>query len=103
MATAKRVATVRQLWPLLAVEDIDRSINFYQSKLGFSIVGRAEADGRLSGVGSNAVAPRSCCSKPTRKMVQLATEAVASRSSLFVTMPNDSKRSSHRVGCNWLA
>jgi len=47
MATAERVATVRQLWPLLAVEDIDRSIDFYQSKLGFSIVSRAEADGRL--------------------------------------------------------
>ena len=47
MATAERVATVRQLWPLLAVDDIDRSINFYQGKLGFSIVGRAEADGRL--------------------------------------------------------
>ena len=47
MATAAQVATVRHLWPLLAVEDIDRSINFYQSKLGFSIVGRAEADGRL--------------------------------------------------------
>ena len=46
MATAEQVV-VRQVWPLLAVEDIDRSINFYQHKLGFSIVGRAEADGRL--------------------------------------------------------
>ena len=46
MATAEQVTTIRQLWPLLAVEDIDRSINFYESKLGFSVVGRAEVDGR---------------------------------------------------------
>lgn len=47
MATVEHVATVRQVWPLIAVEDIERSINFYERKLGFSIVGRAEADGRV--------------------------------------------------------
>ena len=47
MASAEQVATVRQLWPLLAVEDIDRSIDFYQNTLRFTIVGRAEAAGRL--------------------------------------------------------
>lgn len=47
MATAEQVATIRQLWPLLTVEDIDRSIAFYQDKLGFSVAGRADDDGRL--------------------------------------------------------
>jgi catechol 2,3-dioxygenase-like lactoylglutathione lyase family enzyme len=47
MATAEQVATVRQLWPLLSVGDIDRSVDFYQNTLGFTIVGRAEAAGRL--------------------------------------------------------
>ena len=31
----------------LAVEDIDRSIDFYHNTLGFAVVGRAEAEGRL--------------------------------------------------------
>ena len=43
MATAEQVATVRQLWPLLAVEDIGRSIDFYQNTLRFTIVGRGVA------------------------------------------------------------
>ena len=47
MAHAKQVAAVRQLWPLLAVDEIDRSIDFYQNTLGFAVVGRAEAAGRL--------------------------------------------------------
>ena len=42
MAHAKQVAAVRQLWPLLAVDEIDRSIDFYQNTLGFAVVGRAE-------------------------------------------------------------
>ncbi len=29
MAAAERVATLRQLWPLLAVEKIERSVEFY--------------------------------------------------------------------------
>jgi hypothetical protein len=103
MATAEGVATVRQLWPLLAVEDIDRSINFYQNKLGSRSWAALKPTVDCSGVGSNAVAPRSCYSKPMRKMVLSATEAVASHSSLFVTMPTASTRSSHRVACNWLA
>jgi uncharacterized glyoxalase superfamily protein PhnB len=46
MTTSEQVVTIRQLWPLLAVEDMARSINFYESTLGFSVVGRAEIDGR---------------------------------------------------------
>jgi catechol 2,3-dioxygenase-like lactoylglutathione lyase family enzyme len=47
MPTTERATTIRQLWPLLAVEDIDRSIDFYHNELGFSVVGRAEAEGQL--------------------------------------------------------
>jgi len=46
MATAEQVATVRQIWPLFAVEDMARSIRFYEL-LGFSVVGRANVDGRV--------------------------------------------------------
>jgi uncharacterized glyoxalase superfamily protein PhnB len=38
---------IRQLWPLLAVRDVHRSVDFYQNKLGFSVAGRAEDNGRL--------------------------------------------------------
>jgi glyoxylase I family protein len=47
MTLTERVAVVRQLWPLLAVEDIDRSVEFYRDRLGFAVVGRAESDGKL--------------------------------------------------------
>ncbi len=36
--------TIRQLWPLLPVSDIDRSVGFYRDKLGFTIVGEANDD-----------------------------------------------------------
>ncbi len=45
--TAADLPTIRQLWPLLAVDDIERSLAFYEHQLGFSIVGRAETEGRL--------------------------------------------------------
>ena len=32
---------VHQLWPLLAVQDIQRSITFYGDRLGFTLVGKA--------------------------------------------------------------
>ncbi|NNF26617.1 MAG: hypothetical protein HKN73_05325 [Gemmatimonadetes bacterium] len=35
---------VRALWPLLFVSDIERSIEFYTSRLGFEMVGKAEGD-----------------------------------------------------------
>ena len=31
--------TVRQLWPLLSVRDINRSLQFYRDQLGFALVG----------------------------------------------------------------
>ena len=36
--------TVRQLWPLLFVSDIEHSTDFYCDKLGFDLVGKAEGD-----------------------------------------------------------
>jgi glyoxylase I family protein len=47
MAIAENVATVRQLWPLLAVTDIERSVAFYRDELGFSVAGEAESNGKL--------------------------------------------------------
>jgi uncharacterized glyoxalase superfamily protein PhnB len=38
--------TLRQVWPLLAVGDVGRSLAFYRDALGFDLAGRAEADGR---------------------------------------------------------
>jgi len=37
-------ATVEQLWPLLFVSDIRRSLEFYSQALGFEVVGRAEGE-----------------------------------------------------------
>ena len=39
--------SIRQLCPLLAVQDIDRSIEFYRDRLGFSIVGKADSEGKI--------------------------------------------------------
>ena len=39
--------TIRQLWPLLWVRDIRRSIAFYRDRLGFAVVGQADTDGKL--------------------------------------------------------
>jgi uncharacterized glyoxalase superfamily protein PhnB len=46
MTTEEQVATIRQVWPLLTVQDMARSMSFYERTLGFSVVGRAEVDGR---------------------------------------------------------
>lgn len=39
--------SIRQIWPLLTVQDIERSVEFYRDRLGFTVVGRAESEGRL--------------------------------------------------------
>jgi catechol 2,3-dioxygenase-like lactoylglutathione lyase family enzyme len=39
-------AALREIWPLLVVQDIDRSIAFYRDKLGFGVVAEAQAAGR---------------------------------------------------------
>ena len=40
-------AVVRQLWPLLAVQDIGRSVAFYRDQLGFTLVGEAQSHGKM--------------------------------------------------------
>lgn len=46
MAETEQTPTVRQLWPLLAVRDIDRSVQFYCDQLGFKLV---DDDGKPDG------------------------------------------------------
>ena len=38
------LSAVRQLWPLLFVRDIRKSVDFYTDRLGFDIVGKAEGE-----------------------------------------------------------
>src|SRR5262245_22539591 len=39
--------TTMELWPLLFVEDMKRSISFYCDRLGFRLVRQAESEGRV--------------------------------------------------------
>jgi uncharacterized glyoxalase superfamily protein PhnB len=47
MTATSRSLTVRQLKPLLAVADIQRSVEFYRDRLGFSLTGEAENEGKM--------------------------------------------------------
>ena len=47
MAVAEQAVVIRQLWPLLCVRDIERSVQFYRDRLGFALVGQADAHGKL--------------------------------------------------------
>ncbi|MCC5827803.1 MAG: VOC family protein [Phycisphaeraceae bacterium] len=47
MTIAEKSGTVNELWPLLRVTDIERSIAFYRDQLGFDVVGDAKSDGRI--------------------------------------------------------
>ena len=47
MTVTEHGALVRHIWPLLAVQDINRSVEFYQDRLGFTVVGKAESDGKM--------------------------------------------------------
>jgi len=47
MTASTTTATVRELWPLLFVEDLPRSLEFYRDRLGFETVAEAQADGRV--------------------------------------------------------
>src|SRR5262245_23270417 len=48
MSLTRNTATVRELVPLLFVQDIERSVAFYRDNLGFEIRGKWEPDGKLS-------------------------------------------------------
>ena len=48
MPSPAKVSTVRSLWPLLAVDDLDSSLAFWRDRLGFTLVAQAESDdGRI--------------------------------------------------------
>ena len=47
MPVADPTASVRELWPLLFVADIERSITFYCDQLGFSVISDAKTEGRV--------------------------------------------------------
>jgi uncharacterized glyoxalase superfamily protein PhnB len=47
MAIAEHTAVVRQLWPLLVVQDIERSVGFYRDRLGFALASQANAQGKV--------------------------------------------------------
>lgn len=47
MTATSNAAAVRQLVPLLAVQDIQRSAEFYRDRLGFAITGEAENQGKM--------------------------------------------------------
>lgn len=45
--TAPRTADVRELWPLLLVHDLGRSLAFYRDQLGFELADAAKAGERI--------------------------------------------------------
>jgi catechol 2,3-dioxygenase-like lactoylglutathione lyase family enzyme len=47
MTADRQAPVVRQLWPLLAVRDIVRSIEFYRGRLGFALVDQAVSNGKV--------------------------------------------------------
>lgn len=46
MTTPVKPVALRQLWPLLLVQDIERSLAFYRDRLGFTVVDQAESQGK---------------------------------------------------------
>jgi uncharacterized glyoxalase superfamily protein PhnB len=47
MTSMSKSAVVRQLVPLLAVTDLQRSVEFYRDRLGFGLTGQAENEGKM--------------------------------------------------------
>src|SRR5215467_6054168 len=47
MTSTEKSAVVRQLVPLLAVTDIQRSVAFYRDRLGFALTGQADNEGKM--------------------------------------------------------
>jgi uncharacterized glyoxalase superfamily protein PhnB len=43
----KNPTAVRELWPLLFVRDIARSMEFYRERLGFQVANEASSEGRV--------------------------------------------------------
>jgi hypothetical protein len=66
MNSVQQSAAVRELVPLLFVDDIELCVAFYMDKLGFTIQGRWEPDGR-PGVCCGGTDRQSCFSKLATK------------------------------------
>jgi uncharacterized glyoxalase superfamily protein PhnB len=47
LTSQRKIASVQQLWPLLKVRDVRRSLDFWYDKLGFSVARHAERDGQV--------------------------------------------------------
>jgi uncharacterized glyoxalase superfamily protein PhnB len=47
VSAAIPTAAIRQLWPLLSVQDIERSVEFYRDVLGFALCEQATAKGKM--------------------------------------------------------
>ena len=48
MTQTERVATVRELVPLLFVDDMAQSLEFYRERLGFGLVNQWEPEGKIA-------------------------------------------------------
>jgi len=48
MPLTQKTGTIRELVPLLFVQDIERSMAFYRDSLGFAVAGKWEPEGRLA-------------------------------------------------------
>lgn len=48
MPLTQRTGTIRELVPLLFVQDIERSMAFYRDSLGFAVAGKWEPEGQLA-------------------------------------------------------
>ena len=46
MSSTPPAAIIRQLWPLLFVQDIEQSIRFYRDQLGFTLANQADSNGK---------------------------------------------------------
>ena len=67
MTASEQAALVRQIWPLLAVRDINRSVEFYRDRLGFTVVGkRQNRKGKCFGAAGVAAHP-SCFNRRRTK------------------------------------
>ena len=47
MVVAECKGLVRQVWPLIVVRDMERSLAFYRDKLGFTVARTAESEGKI--------------------------------------------------------
>lgn len=47
MASAQSTASIREVWPLMLVQDLEKSLVFYRDLLGFNVEAESLADGKV--------------------------------------------------------